>query len=76
MTIEAPIFVVGVPRSGTTLLQSLLSAHSSTYSLPETHFFPTILPRLSELTLDLQQEDGLNCALALITKLIPYFCRE
>jgi len=34
------IFVVGCPRSGTTLLQSLLSAHPRINSFPETHFFP------------------------------------
>lgn len=38
------IFIVGCPRSGTTLLQSMLAAHPGVFSLPETHFFPTILP--------------------------------
>jgi LPS sulfotransferase NodH len=33
------IFVVGCPRSGTTLLQSLLAAHERLVSFPETHFF-------------------------------------
>ncbi len=33
------IFVVGCPRSGTTLLQSLLAAHETLVSFPETHFF-------------------------------------
>lgn len=37
--IHARVFLVGCPRSGTTLLQSLLSAHSQIHSLPETHFF-------------------------------------
>jgi len=32
-------FVVGCPRSGTTLLQSLVAAHRSFASAPETHFF-------------------------------------
>jgi hypothetical protein len=34
-----PIFLVGCPRSGTTLLQSLLGAHSQIASFPETKFF-------------------------------------
>lgn len=32
-------FIVGCPRSGTTLLQSLLAAHSQVTSFPESHFF-------------------------------------
>lgn len=32
-------FIVGCPRSGTTLLQSLLSSHSVINSFPESHFF-------------------------------------
>ncbi len=39
-----PIFIVGSPRSGTTLLQCMLSAHPELYSLPETHYFCSILP--------------------------------
>ena len=41
-----PIFIVGAPRSGTTLLQCLLAANRSTFSLPETHYFSGILPAL------------------------------
>ena len=33
------IFVVGAPRSGTTLVQSLLAAHRETCSFKESHFF-------------------------------------
>lgn len=40
--ILARAFLVGCPRSGTTLLQSLLSAHSAIHSLPETHFFQNL----------------------------------
>jgi hypothetical protein len=35
----APIFIVGVPRSGTTLLAAMLAAHSRISCGPETHFF-------------------------------------
>ncbi|MEM6812613.1 MAG: sulfotransferase [Pseudomonadota bacterium] len=33
------VFVVGCPRSGTTLLQSILMTNSSIVSFPESHFF-------------------------------------
>lgn len=33
------VFIVGCPRSGTTLLQSLLAAHPDITSFPETQFF-------------------------------------
>lgn len=37
--------MVGCPRSGTTLLQSLISAHPLVFSFPESHFFPSILSK-------------------------------
>lgn len=37
--LQRRIFIVGAPRSGTTLLQSLLAAHSELTSFTETHFF-------------------------------------
>ncbi len=40
------VFIVGAPRSGTTLLQSIVCSHSYFYSLPETSFFSEILPIL------------------------------
>lgn len=42
--LERPIFVVGCPRSGTTLVQCILSASSHAFSLPETHFFSWVFP--------------------------------
>ncbi len=36
--IQARLFLVGCPRSGTTLLQSMLAAHSQITSFPESHF--------------------------------------
>lgn len=37
--IERRVFIVGVPRSGTTLLQGMLAAHSEVTSFTESHFF-------------------------------------
>jgi hypothetical protein len=41
--LRRPIFIVGCPRSGTTLVQCILSASSEAFSLPETHFFSALL---------------------------------
>lgn len=38
------LFLVGCPRSGTTLLQSMVASHSQVISFPETHFFSKTLP--------------------------------
>jgi hypothetical protein len=35
---SSPVFVVGGPRSGTTLLSAMLAAHSAFDCGPETHF--------------------------------------
>lgn len=40
-----PIFIVGVPRSGTTLLAVLLDRHSRIAVPPETQFFSEFVPR-------------------------------
>lgn len=40
--LERPIFIVGAGRSGTTLLRSLLSAHSRIAVTPETHYMKWI----------------------------------
>ncbi|MFC4621198.1 glycosyltransferase [Comamonas nitrativorans] len=43
---QSPIFIVGYPRSGTTLLQSKLMTQAGVVSLPETHFFSIVRNRL------------------------------
>ncbi len=40
--IEAPIFIIGSPRSGTTWLQRLLLSHPEICGGQETHFFSTL----------------------------------
>jgi hypothetical protein len=42
--IQLRAFLVGCPRSGTTVLQSMLAAHPRIASFPETHFFVTLAP--------------------------------
>lgn len=38
------VFLVGCPRSGTTVLQSCLAAHPKIITFPESHFFRDFLP--------------------------------
>jgi len=39
------VFIVGCPRSGTTLLQGIIAAHSEVFSLPETYFFAKVFSK-------------------------------
>ena len=55
--IERRIFIVGVPRSGTTLLQSLLAAHSGITSFTESHFFRKHFSRVPPLSLPILTRD-------------------
>ncbi len=42
-------FIIGAPRSGTTLVQSIVASHSRFRSPPETYFFVDIIPKLGVL---------------------------
>lgn len=42
--IQSRVFLVGAPRSGTTLLQSILGAHPEIQTFPESHFFCGLFP--------------------------------
>jgi tetratricopeptide (TPR) repeat protein len=44
---DAPIFIVGMPRTGTTLVERLLSAHSQVSSIGEFRDFPMMLTDLA-----------------------------
>lgn len=56
---EHPIFIVGMPRSGTTLLTAILSAHPRIAISPESHFLTYWMPTYRHLefnkTKDFQQ---------------------
>ena len=40
---NTPIFILGMPRSGTTLVEQILSSHSDVYGGDELNFLPSIL---------------------------------
>jgi hypothetical protein len=46
---DSPIFVMGPPRSGTTLVARILGRHSNIFMPGETHFFDDIYSRRKEL---------------------------
>lgn len=50
--LEKPIFIIGVGRSGTTLIQSMLNAHQDIAFTPETHFIRNFI-----VELDINPED-------------------
>tara|TARA_B100002052_G_scaffold276540_1_gene281304 strand:- start:1151 stop:2797 length:1647 start_codon:yes stop_codon:yes gene_type:complete len=43
---KIPIFIVGMPRSGTTLIERILSAHSQIYGAGELNFLPKIIDKV------------------------------
>lgn len=45
------VFIVGVARSGTTLIQSMLANHSMIHTFPESHFFRLTIPKKKILRL-------------------------
>ena len=40
---ESPIFIVGMPRSGTTLVEQILSSHKKVYGAEEIEFIPNLI---------------------------------
>ena len=66
------IFVIGAPRSGTTLLRLLLTTHSDICIPPESLFFVALEPKYGNISNLLPQvEDFLN---DLYSKTFPKFC--
>ena len=63
------IFLVGSPRSGTTLLQSMLVASPSLLALPETHYFARAYPRN-------RLKRRLSWPALLTSRLLPEIARE
>ena len=55
---SSPVFIVGFPRSGTTLLEQMLDAHPTFQSMDERPFFNILSDRLSNLGVDVPQDLG------------------
>ncbi len=53
---DEPIFVIGMPRSGTTLVERILSSHPEVHSAGELEDFPVVLERLTGLSMPMLPE--------------------
>ncbi len=62
----APIFIIGMPRSGTTLVEQILSAHPAICAVGEVDYFG---PALTWLPPAAHQQDSLNSKLMRMTEL-------
>lgn len=63
---ESPIFVLGFPRSGTTMLEQMLDAHPGMASMDEQPFVQRVIERMQAMGLDYPEQlgemDAARCA--------------
>ena len=69
MVDRAPIFVVGAPRSGTTLLKDVLNRHSDVHLFNEVHFFERIWDDRGRLG-SLESELEMNRAVSVLHEMM------
>lgn len=55
---QSPVFVVGFPRSGTTLLEQMLDAHPNLQSMDERPFFNMLSNRLEDVGIEIPRDLG------------------
>ena len=56
--LESPIFVVGFPRSGTTMLEQMLDAHPALQSMDERAFLSNLVDHLSHFGIEYPKDLG------------------
>ena len=64
---KSPIFIVGTPRSGTTLTSKILGRHTHIFMPGETHFFEDIYSRKTTDGTNFNKEDRNNIIERLLT---------
>lgn len=76
------VFIIGVGRSGTTLLQSILHGHSSIHFTPETHFVKKYLSKVATTNPDLKRQRrlihdiGKDKFLQEMSEKLPHYCEQ
>lgn len=63
-----PVFIVGNPRSGTTLVQQILSVHAEFWTAPETHLFDHVLHTVPDAATKPIPAETVNILLKRLTK--------
>lgn len=56
--VQSPVFVVGFPRSGTTLLEQMLDAHPRLQSMDERPFFNMLSNQLDDVGIEIPRDLG------------------
>lgn len=56
---KTPIFVVGLPRTGTTLTERIIASHSRVRSVDETQFMQMVIRRVSNIDSDEKMTPGM-----------------
>jgi len=57
---KEPVFIIGMPRSGTTLIQGILCNGGSYFPMPETHFFERATYGLPEKKLSKENRESIR----------------
>ena len=75
-TEEQPLFILGMPRSGTTLVESILSAHSDVSALGEFFLFGQLVDRLQASSGIAYPELLLSCPHDVLREMAQFYVRQ
>ena len=74
---SSPIFIVGMPRSGTTLVEQILSSHNKVFGADEIEFIPEIMSKnFGNTDLNLFFEGVLNFDAKDLKKIGEEYCKK
>ena len=74
---SSPIFIVGMPRSGTTLVEQILSSHNKVYGADEVEFIPELIKkRFGKANLNLFFNNIINFDKKELTNIGEEYCQK